>query len=450
MRTRKLALAALVAFSPLLLLAASAWAAVPTSSEHIIAVLFAAPTDSGWSQVEAGAPTVSAAVANICAVDQSGNLSGSGCGTNPIPWQEQPPTTWNTLIANLQNAGITPLIYIATDFGDQSGGSAFTLSTVESEVSQAVGWWGKNIGFLFDEGATTCGLESSYYLPLYNYVKSVTNNGTVEINPGTVNSTMSCYMSATDILQVFEQDEATFTAPTESFPSWMASFPARRFAATVSVGTASKVGTDVADAAKFGIGNVYVDDLQQPPSYSVLPAFWSTEVTDVIAAKPKNPFEAFCDRDGPCLNATSSAPGHPVTMASFSSNDSAENLALFNYAGDYGCLRVTATCPFHNTALDKAHLGQLLINLTFTSLSGQPVAATYPNNNLNTEALGTAPDRNVYVVDPSCGSTCVYLISPYWTNHNGAVEALYGPPLGTQASVNTFTGSTRQSWDTRS
>jgi hypothetical protein len=135
-------------------------------------------------------------------------------------------------------------------------GPTFTLATVESEVSQAVGWYGKNIGFMFDEGATTCALESSYYLPLYNYVKSVTSNGPVEINPGTVNSSMSCYMRAADIL-------------------------------------------------------------------------------------------------------------------------------------------------------------------------------------------------HVYVLDPNCGSNCAYLLSPYWTNHDGSLQALYGPPLGTQASVSSFTAGTRQAWDTR-
>jgi hypothetical protein len=440
MRIPKLVLAAILASSTLLPVGNAA-AAVPTSSEHIITTLYADPTLSSWTQVEASAPTVSASIVDLCAAD------GTGSGCDGMPWKEQPPAAWTTTIANLQNAGITPLVYIATDYGDQGGGSAFTVSTVESEVSQAVGWYGKNIGFMFDEGATTCALESSYYLPLYNYVKSVTSSGTVEINAGTVNSTMSCYMSATDILQVFEGTETSFQ--TAAFPSWMASYPASRFAATVSVGTSTGVGTDVTHAAGAGIGNVYVDDLPEPPNYATLPSFWSAEVADVAAARPENPFQALCDLDGPCLNATSSAPGHAVTMASFSSGDASENLALYNYGGDYGCTKVTATCPFSNTALDSAHLGQWLIDLTFTGLSGQPTAATYPSTSVNTEALGTAPDRNVYVVDPSCGSTCAYLLSPYWTNHNGTLEALYGPPLGTQASVSTFTGSTRQSWVVR-
>jgi hypothetical protein len=441
MRIPKLALTAALVSSSLLLPVGNAAAAVPTSSEHIITTLYADPTLSSWTQVEASAPTVSASIVDLCAAD------GTGSGCDGMPWKEQPPAAWTTTIANLQNAGITPLVYIATDYGDQGGGSAFTVSTVESEVSQAVGWYGKNIGFMFDEGATTCALESSYYLPLYNYVKSVTSSGTVEINAGTVNSTMSCYMSATDILQVFEGTETSFQ--TAAFPSWMASYPARRFAATVSVGTSTGVGADVTHAAGTGIGNVYVDDLPEPPNYATLPSFWSAEVADVAAARPENPFQALCDLDGPCLNATSSAPGHAVTMASFSSGDASENLALYNYGGDYGCTKVTATCPFANTALDSAHLGQQLIDLTFTGLSGQPTAATYPNTSVNTEAPGTAPDRNVYVVDPSCGSTCAYLLSPYWTNQNGTLEALYGPPLGTQASVSTFTGSTRQSWVVR-
>jgi len=450
-RIPRIALAASAAAGLVLLLlpATSASAGVPTSSEHIITTLYTQPTDSGWSQIESAAPTVSGAILDICAADGSGS---GGCDyPNPsIPWDEEPPSAWATLITNLQSAGITPLIYIATDYGDTGSGAGptYTLATVESEVSDAVGWWGKNIGFMFDEGATTCALESSYYLPLYNYVKSATSNGPVEINPGAVNSSMSCYMSAANVLQVFEGTETA--VQTATFPSWMASYPARDFAATVSVGTAGGVGTDVSDVARDGIGNVYVDDEAEPPNYSALPSFWSTEVADVAAAKPKNPFQALCDLDGPCLQATSSAAGHAVDMATFSSGNTSQNLALFGYGGDYGCTRVTATCPFKNTTFDAAYLGDQLINLTFTSLSGQPAAATYPSTSVNTEGVGTAPDRDVYILDNACGSSCAYLLSPYWTNQNGTVEALYGPPLGSQASVSALTDNTRQSWVVRS
>jgi hypothetical protein len=88
-------------------------------------------------------------------------------------------------------------------------------------------------------------------------------------------------MAASNILQVYEGTEAAFQGTT--FPSWMASYPASRFAATISAGTSAGVSTDVSDAAKDGIGNVYVDDEAEPPNYSTLPAFWSTEVADVQA-----------------------------------------------------------------------------------------------------------------------------------------------------------------------
>jgi Spherulation-specific family 4 len=450
MRTRRLAFGALVAATPLVLSGFAASASVPTSSEHIIVSLYAQPSDAAWSQVESAGPTVSASILDICAADGSGS---GGCSTTDLrAWDEEPPTAWATLIMTLQGDGITPLIYIATDFGNEDNESLYTVTEVEAEIKDAVGWWGPNIGFMFDQGATTCALESSYYLPLYNYVKSMTNNGPVEINPGTVNSTMSCYLSAANILQVFEGDEADFdNAKTENlFPSWMATYPARDFAATVSVGTTAGVGTDVTDAASYGIGNVYVDDLPEPPLYGSLPAFWTSEVSDVAAAKPVNPFEALCSEDGPCLEATSSAAGHAVDMATFSSGDQSQNLALYGYAGDYGCAKVTATCPFKSTTLDADYLGDSLINLTFTGLSGSPVAATYPSSDVNTEALSTAPDRDVYVLDNACGSSCAYLLSPYWTNQDGTVQALYGPPLGSQADVSTLTDNTRQSWDTRS
>src|SRR5271155_2208997 len=176
---------------------------------------------------------------------------------------------------------------------------------------------------------------------------------------------------------------------------------------------------DVSDAATDGIGNVNVDDEAEPPNYSTLPAFWSTEVADVAAARPVNPFQALCDQNGPCLNATSSSPGNSVDMAAFSAGDTSQGLALYDYDGDYGCAEVTATCPFSNTTLDSDYLGDPLIDLTFSGLSGQPVAATYPSTKVDTEAVSTGPDRDVYVLDPACGSDCAYLLSPYWTNQDG-------------------------------
>lgn len=261
------------------------------SSEHIITTLYAFPDISPWHQVAANAPAVHASILDMCAAD------GSGSGCDGTPWDEQPPPAWTSQIAALRGAGITPLIYIATDYGDAGGSPHFSLATVESEVSAAAGWYGKGIGFMFDQSGSTCALESSYYGPLYNYVKSVTNDGTVELSPGTVSAGMSCYMDAADILQVFEGPEnGNIGLHLQGFrgyrfPAWMSGYPAGRFAATVSQGSALNVGTDVTEAASDRIGNIYVDDENEPdPGYQGLPAFWPAEVTDVagvsVAGQP--------------------------------------------------------------------------------------------------------------------------------------------------------------------
>jgi hypothetical protein len=258
------------------------------SAEHIITTLYAYPGISIWNLVTGNAPAVGASIVDMCAAD------GSGSGCDGTPWKEQPPPAWATQIEALQNAGITPLIYIATDYGDVGGSPAFTLAAVESEVSEAVGWYGRGIGFMFDQAATSCGLESRYYGPLYNYVKSITNGGTVELSPGTVTAGMACYMNAADILGVFEGSESSSNVRLSRagfqgrrFPRWMRAYPASRFAATISQASAAGVGTDVADAAADRIGNIYIDDEPEPdPSYQTLPAFWPAEVADVAGLRP--------------------------------------------------------------------------------------------------------------------------------------------------------------------
>jgi Spherulation-specific family 4 len=290
-RLASLAVAAILASSAFPLLPATTAAGQTgglRSAEHIITTLYAYPGISQWNLVTGSAPAVSASIVDMCAAD------GSGSGCDGTPWKEQPPPAWSTQIEALQNAGITPLVYIATDYGDVGGRPDFSLATVESEVAAAVGWYGRGIGFMFDQAGTSCGLESRYYGPLYDYVKSVTSDGTVELSPGTVTAGMACYMNAADILGVFEGPENSSNVRLSPagfqghrFPQWMRAYPAARFAATISQASASGAGTDVAGAATDGIGNIYIDDEPEPdPSYQTLPAFWSAEVADVAGLPP--------------------------------------------------------------------------------------------------------------------------------------------------------------------
>jgi hypothetical protein len=279
-RIGTLTLAAAAALTTLLLPAAhaSAQTSALIGSENIITTLYVYPGESPWSQVTSSAPTVGDAIVDMCSAD------GKGSGCDGEPWDEQPPAAWTTQINALRAAGIEPLVYISTDYGNENDSPDFSLSTVESEVEDAVTWYGKGIGFMFDEAQSTCTVESSYYAPLYAYVKSVTNDGTVELNPGD-DSEPSCFMGASNILQVFEGSETSFRGT--AFPAWMSSYPASRFAATISAGTAANLESDLTDAQTDRIGNVYIDDeTATPPPYDTLPAFWSTEVADVAALPP--------------------------------------------------------------------------------------------------------------------------------------------------------------------
>src|SRR6202034_4815178 len=115
--------------APLAPLAATAAAASGAGTESIVTTLYAYPTLSSWNQVEAAAPTVSGAIVDICAPDGS----GSGCNGQPADAKN---TVWPPTIQALQQAGITPLYYIWTDYG------ATPLATVESELQNAITCYG--------------------------------------------------------------------------------------------------------------------------------------------------------------------------------------------------------------------------------------------------------------------------------------------------------------------
>ena len=235
----------------------------PSAKEHIVSTLYAEPSVSAWRQIEHAAPTVKYAIVNICAPDGS----GSGCGR---PADEKNPG-WVSTIQALKNAGITPLYYISTNYG------AVPLPTVEKELSDAKAWYGITSP-MFDTTATN---NATYYKSLYSYAVGL-GAPAVMYNPGT--QVPQSYMFGSKvIMQVFEGTATDFRGT--SFPSWMKSYPASEFSATVSTGTAANVGTDVTDASRANIGNFFEDDEQEPPNYATLPAFWTAEVNDVANVK---------------------------------------------------------------------------------------------------------------------------------------------------------------------
>jgi Ricin-type beta-trefoil lectin domain/Spherulation-specific family 4 len=248
-----------------------------STEEHIISTLYAYPTLSSWQSVEASSSAVQYSIVDVCAPDGS----GSGCNGNPA---DAVNADWTPTISALKAHGITPLYYISTNYG------AIPAVTVEAELKQALSWYG-TASPMFDtmQPSGTCSNGGSplpcmtYYDDLYNYAVQIGAQAVV-YNPGTTYGvTAQDMFGSKEIIQVFEGTSQAFE--TASFPSWMSSFPSTQFSATLSAGSAASVGTDVNDAVSDGIGYFYEDDEAEPPNYATLPAFWNTEVSDVVATQ---------------------------------------------------------------------------------------------------------------------------------------------------------------------
>ena len=269
-------------------------AALPGSGTHPLSIvtLYAPPSDAQWTTVEDSAPTVAGAIVNIC--DSAGN--GPGC--NNTDWTSQN-TSWDATVSALQAAGITPLIYITTDNGTDS------ISTLETELSQAQQWWGittpmfdqmtgtegsanDGSGICTDGGAdVTC---QSYYQQLYDYAMS---NGAqaVMFNPGTWYGMSPAFMYGPyEILQGFENSEATLDDNADPAPSWAGSYGPFQFSATVSAATQANLATDISDAtADQDAGFIYEDDEAEPPNYATLPSWFAAFLTDLSSATLPGP-----------------------------------------------------------------------------------------------------------------------------------------------------------------
>src|SRR5207248_1518192 len=112
-----------------------------------------------WAQITGGAAAVRASVVDICAPDGT----GSGCaGGKPA---DAPNPAWPPTIDVIRSAGVLPLYYIATGYGSTP------LAIVESEVLDAVAWYGTP-SVMLDQVPTACS-DVPYYQALYSFVHAL-------------------------------------------------------------------------------------------------------------------------------------------------------------------------------------------------------------------------------------------------------------------------------------
>ena len=421
--------------APVLIISLSIAAApaAQAASESIVTTLDAYPTLSSWGQVEAAAPTVSASIIDICAPD------GSGSGCNGQPADAANPA-WPPTIQALEAAGITPLYYIWTDYG------ATPAATVESELQNAITWYG--VASPMFDGTSSSASEAGYYQSLYNYAIAA-GAKTVMFNPGTI-VPQSYMFGSNEILQMFEGSEAQFQAA--SFPSWMAGYPPSEFSATISTGTSAGVPTDISDAQEDGIGNVYVDDEAEPPNYSTLPAFWTTEVQDVAGATTQGSQTITFPSPGPgavgqtaTLTATGGASGNPVVF----SVDASSGAGVCSVSGTNGSTLTylaAGTCVVDaNQAAGNGYAAAPQVQQTITVTADTPTQlafTTQPGGGANGAAWSAQPAVSVedsagHVVTGSTSAVTLAIASQPGT---GATLTCAANPVTATAGVASFSG----------
>lgn len=215
------------------------------------------PVPSGlWQQLESGAPTVGLALINP--------NSGPGAASDANYAQ----------IVSTKPQGLKIIGYV------YSQGGARALAAVEADIDKYYSWYPEIDGIFVDEADnTSCSIESSYYLPLYTYIKSKSASATVILNPGT--STLECYVNASDILVTFESTYASYSGTWSSAHSWEANYPASRFWHLVHTTSSTQMANALSLSQQRNAGWVYVtDDVMNNP-WDTLASYFSSEVSSV-------------------------------------------------------------------------------------------------------------------------------------------------------------------------
>ena len=219
-----------------------------TRSTGVLIPLYTHPTDGSWSEVvrvHASHPLVPM----IAVINPS---NGPGGSQNP---------EYVTGIMNLQNAGVTTLGYVYTNYGERS------KSSVESEVSAYKRWYSVN-GIMIDEMSNTQGFES-YYSALNGHVKTLGMTHTVG-NPGTV--VPASFIGTLDCLVIYENSGLPPISELQKYRGHAAPNSAYISYGVPTLDTAFEI------ASAAYVRWLYITDACLPNPYDTLPSYFSAEV----------------------------------------------------------------------------------------------------------------------------------------------------------------------------
>ncbi|MFC1411499.1 spherulation-specific family 4 protein [Streptacidiphilus sp. N1-12] len=276
---RRTAVIGAVAALALTLLGARADRADATAGvQHLAIPAYFNPADAAgggfWTQIDQAGPQAGIVVANPSS--GPGGAADSG---------------YAHAVQGAASAGSKVLGYVDTGYFGTTGRTtrdgqtsiAAWTAQIKADVANWYAWYGTSglSGIFFDDALNDCGSNNAH-VDLYSGINTSTKQShpgafTVD-NPGT--AAEQCYSSAADVLVMFENTYAAYTAWTP--PAWELSAPdpARFWHLVYAAPTQADLENTVALSKQRNAGYLYVtpDDLPNP--WDTLPtgSYWSDEL----------------------------------------------------------------------------------------------------------------------------------------------------------------------------
>jgi len=167
---------------------------------------------------------------------------------------------------------------------------ARTVAAVEADIDLYYSLYPTLDGIFLDEvtGGSDCAHATSYYKPIYDYIKGAHPNATVIINPGA--AVDSCYLSVGDIVVTFEDTFASYQGAWSTVGrDWETPANAGRIWHIVHTASSSQWSTALDLSRARNAGYVYVTSLTAQPNvntFGSLPSYFHSEAVNVNAYTP--------------------------------------------------------------------------------------------------------------------------------------------------------------------
>lgn len=242
---------------------------MPAAGAGTLVPLYSSPPSTFWSTITGTAGKGTGKVETIIIANPN---SGPGSAVD---------SAYTTAINSARAAGAQVIGYVASTYGAKSS------STINAEIDTWYSLYPMIDGIFVDEATNdNNSTHITYYTNLNNYIHGKKAGAITVTNPGT--TTLESYMATADIIVVGETDPTALLALTQ--PSWVANYPASRFAYLSYGATQSQMTSIVSRAVAQNIGYVFVtSDALSPDPWDNVPTYWSAEVSALEANEGASP-----------------------------------------------------------------------------------------------------------------------------------------------------------------